>query len=198
MNKMEKFLVDNTKDIQTVCELGAGLFGNFDRYKCERRIGIELVKSYIDNMLAHPTMMTKAIHGSALDFEKLLGDEPVDAFACIDFIEHLDKDVAIDLIKRMQKRANRVFIFTPYGECHQDGVVSWAFCIPRLEMRMQKDKELAINTQTHRSTWYTSDLEELGFVVDHDTTFVTAVEPWHDVGADGGSVLWAVWNKPTQ
>lgn len=198
MGKLDEFLAHNTKDINTVCELGAGLFGNFNHFKCPNKIGIELVKSYIENKLVPDSLVTKAIHGSALEFDKLLGDTEIDAFACIDFIEHLDKPVAIDLIKRMQQKSKRIFIFTPYGACHQDGQVSWAFCIPRLTHRMQKDKALAIEAQRHKSTWYTADLEELGFVVDHDKTFITAIEPWHDVGTDGGSVIWAVWNKPKE
>lgn len=195
MDKYQRFLHENTKGIDSVCELGAGLFKNFPFYSCPTKIGIELVPSYIENIQVPLHCITRIINGNALEFEKLLGDTHVDAFACIDFIEHLDKDVALDLIERMKKRARRILIFTPGGTCHQDGRATWSFCVPGLNLRMQKDRELAIEAQRHKSTWYKEDLEALGFVVDKDDTFMGTPAPFHDIGEDGGSVLWAVWNK---
>jgi hypothetical protein len=195
MDKYALFLHNNTADIETVCEFGAGLFKNFHHYACPTRIGIELVPSYIANKVVPDSLVTRIIEGNALEFEKLLGDTHVDAFAAIDFIEHLDKDVGIDLIKRMQQKARRILIFAPHGTCHQDGEHTWAFCVPGLDGKMGKDRELAIHAQKHRSTWYADDLKALGFSVEIDPHFMGPTPPWHDIGTDGGSVMWAVWNK---
>lgn len=195
MDKYASFLHRNTADIETVCELGAGLFKNFHHYACPKRIGIELVPSYIENKVAPDHLITRIIQGNALEFEKLLGDTPVDAFAAIDFIEHLEKDVGIDLIKRMQVRSRRILIFAPHGTCHQDGAHTWAFCAPGLDIKMAKDRELAISAQKHRSTWYAADLQALGFIVELDPYFMGKPPAYHDIGTDGGSVMWAVWNK---
>lgn len=195
MDKYQRFLHENTKDIDSVCELGAGLFKNFPFYSCTTKIGIELVPSYIDNIQVPVSCITRIINGNALDFENLLEDTQVDAFACIDFVEHLDKDVAFNLIERMKNRARRILIFTPGGTCLQDGKATWAFCIPGLASKMIKDMNLAIEAQKHKSTWYKEDFEKLGFVVDEDHSFMGTPAPFHDIGDDGGSVLWAVWNK---
>lgn len=195
MDKYQRFLHENTKGIDSVCELGAGLFKNFPFYSCATKIGIELVPSYIENIQVPRNCITQIINGNALEFESLLGDTQVDAFACIDFIEHLEKDVAINLIERMKQRGRRILIFTPGGTCHQDGHATWSFCLPGLNLRMQKDRELAIEAQRHKSTWYKEDFEALGFTVDEDHTFMGTPAPFHDIGEDGGSVLWAVWNK---
>ena len=104
-DKYVVFLKENTKDINTVCELGAGVFKNFNDYQCTSKIGIELIPAYVNN---REYKNCEAIVGDANNFKTLLDGKVVDAFACIDFLEHLEKEDAIELIKKMQ-------LYTPWN-----------------------------------------------------------------------------------
>lgn len=198
MGDIVGFLSRNTQDIESVCELGAGQFANFPYYKCPIRIGIELIKTYVDNKVAGSDYITQAICGDATKFDELL-DREVDAFAIIDFLEHIEKDVAIDLIKRLQKKSRRIFIFVPHGTHNQDGTESYDFGDKNLRSKLGETGQAndAIEAQRHKSKWYVKDLEELGFVVDHDKHHHKHPSRFDKnlMGEDGGTVMWAVWNK---
>ncbi len=199
MGNMRRFVKDNTADLNSVCELGAGRFSNFPLYQCPIKIGIELIPDYINNRTVGNQFITKAILGDATKFEELL-DEDVDAFAIIDFIEHIEKDVAIDLLKRLQARSRRIFIFVPYGTHEQTGEDSFGFADKNLEniLNQSGNANAAMDAQRHKSKWYVEDLASLGFVVDHDTNHHSPKQLKIDaylLGDDGGSVMWAVWNK---
>lgn len=199
MGDIRRFLMDNTNGITSVCELGAGRFDNFAMFQCPIRIGIELIPDYMENKLVPESIITKAILGDATKFEELL-DEDVDAFAIIDFLEHLDKDVGLDLLKRLQLRSRRIFIFVPYGTHDQDGQGSFGFADNNLENKLMVsgNADSAKEAQRHKSKWYVPDLTALGFVVDHDTKHHSPKQlkmDAHIMGDDGGSVMWAVWNK---
>jgi len=193
-DKYVVFLEENTKDIDTVCELGAGVFKNFANYKCETKIGIEIVPAYVKH---RQYAQCEAIIGDALKFEEFLEDKEIDAFACIDFIEHLEKDVAIDLIKRMQAKANRIFIYTPHGTCNMDGNAGSVWSNEGAwGGKVGEDRQLAIESQRHKSTWFVDDLLQLDFAVDRDAERLARdAKPTALYGEDGGDVIWAVWNK---
>ena len=63
------FLEENTKDIDTVCELGAGVFKNFENYKCPKKIGVELIPAYVIHR-EYTAPDCEPIVGNAMDFEK--------------------------------------------------------------------------------------------------------------------------------
>lgn len=197
MNKYVDFLNNNTHDIDSVCELGAGIFTNFQFYKCNTKIGIELIKTYIDNRICSSDVV--AINGNAMKFEDLLKGVKVDSFACIDFLEHLEKEQAIDLIKRMQNYSKRIFVFIPHGTCKLEGT-GWDFGNQDLGLKLidENSKDSAIDAQTHKSTWYVSDFENLGFKVDHDVGYHglnRKKAPPEQFGTDGGTVMFCVWNR---
>ena len=200
MGNLLAFIGENTRDVNCVVELGAGIFDNFPYYKCPVRIGIELVKSYVDNRIAGPQTCTMAINGDATKFEDLLPqDLVVDVISLIDFIEHLDKDVALDLIKRAQKRCRRIIIFSPHGTHNQDGSDSYGFTngVVKTQVDEAGDTQQAIEAQRHKSKWYVKDLEDLGFKVNLDTGHHPQMI-WgmkNLIGEDGGAVMWAVWDK---
>jgi hypothetical protein len=97
-----------------------------------------------------------------------------DCILAIDFIEHLEKKVALQLIIDFQMAANKVVIFTPEGHYPQNqdaygmGADHW---------------------QTHRSEWCASDLESLGFKVEVWEGFHGSWNSHCDPNA-----LWATWN----
>lgn len=191
-DKYIEFLKGNTKDIESVCELGAGIFRNFNSYQCSIKIGIELIPSYVENKICDATI---AICGNALDFEELLKDIKVDAFAIIDFIEHIEKNVAVDLLQRLQLAAKRIFVFCPDGTCNQVGDEAWDFNQKHLTSKISKDKNNAIEAQRHKSTWCAFDFKNLGFQVEVDNDRIKGHRSYNIYGDDGGAVIWAVWNK---
>jgi hypothetical protein len=97
------------------------------------------------------------------------------AVLAIDFIEHLEKTVAIKLIGEMQRVGLKVCIFVPEGHHPQDtdayglGGDHW---------------------QTHRSEWHKEDLEALGFKVEVWEGFHALWRKDCDPNA-----LWAVWSR---
>lgn len=199
MGNLVHWLNDNTRGTNSVCELGAGTFANFPFYLTKRKIGIELIKEYLDNKQVGPDQFDLAIHGDATKFEELLppGETP-EVFVMIDFIEHLDKDVALDLIKRIQNVAKKILIFTPHGTHNQTGEESYDFGNASLRTKLDEDAKIrAIEAQRHKSKWYADDLQKLGFVVNVDSAHHPKVI-WsmkHLIGDDGGAVMWAVWNR---
>lgn len=107
------------------------------------------------------------------DFDLALG---------IDFIEHLPKATAVEVLQHMQRLACRVALFTPSGFHPQDHDLF---------------HEGADEWQTHRSGWTPRELEDLGFDVEvwrgfhEDARASYADQP--DFNPDA---LWAVWRKP--
>ena len=97
-----------------------------------------------------------------------------DVILGIDFLEHLDKPEAMDVVYYMRHRADRVALFVPEGVHPQD----------RDAYGMGDD-----HWQTHRSTWYAGDMEALGFTVEVLPSF-----HGHLPGKDPGA-LWCEWRK---
>jgi hypothetical protein len=196
MPKFLSFLSDNTKDMYSVCELGAGHFENFPHYRSRQRVGIELISSYIENRVPGDWVV---IHGNALEFDRLLATSGItpDVFTLIDFLEHVEKDAGLDLLKRLQKVARRIIIFAPHGTCNQSGEESFGFgetsCAAKIEAK--GEKEVAVEAQRHKSTWVTEDLVALGFTVDCDRNYHRVKQCAAQIGTDGGAVIFGVWNK---
>lgn len=197
MRKFLGFLADNTRDMQSVCELGAGRFENMPHYKCPRRIGIELIHSYIEARLPGNWL---ALWGNALDYDKILLsalESFPDVFALIDFLEHLDKADGIALLQRLQQTAKRIIIFAPHGTCNQSGAESFGFGDEKCAALVKERGEgaSAAEAQRHKSSWYTEDLTALGFTVDCDKNYHSVTHTEAQIGKDGGAVIFAVWNK---
>lgn len=166
--RLGHILYDYTNGYDSVCELGAGIFRLFRFYKCKTRVGIELIQSYVDGRVCDDDVV--AICGDITKFEDLLDQHNFGNFTVItliDVIEHLDKEVAIDVLKRAQKRAQRVLVFAPFGPDPQKGHEHWDFAQGlKLTRRFDEaEKSAAIEAQRHKATWWAEDLEKLGFNV---------------------------------
>lgn len=90
----------------------------------------------------------------------------------VDFVEHLAREAALDVIRHMQRATRHLCVFTPDGPHPQD----------KDPTGLDGD-----HWQTHRSAWRASDLEELGF----------HVETWPDLHLNDKpetpGALWAEW-----
>lgn len=157
------WISEGTEGKDCVVDFGAGLFSNLiGHVRSKRKVGIELFLPYIDSV-AIPSDI-RVVHGDILEFEKLLHDDEYDMALMTDVLEHLEKDVALQLVDRIMRRFNTFFLMIPEGN-H-----------PQTNDAHGLGNELL---QTHRSTWYAEDL--LGFdVVYRDARFHN--EPGKDHG----------------
>jgi hypothetical protein len=189
--RLDPTIMARTKDAKTILELGAGIFRMFYCYpSTAHKVGVELIQSYIDNRIDKECV---AIQGNALEFERLLDEagyiEPFDALLLIDFVEHLDKEPSLDLIKRTKKWAKKVFVFTPLDEHPQTGASQFGFAFPniRKDVVAKGEAPQAIEAQRHKSTWYVKDFEDLGF---HTIWVNKNYHPGRHKGA-----IWAEWSR---
>jgi len=93
----------------------------------------------------------------------------------------------------------------PFYQCSdgthdQDGTTSFGFADNNLENKLiaSGNDGAAKEAQRHKSKWYVPDLTSLGFIVDHDKNHHSKKNlelSKHLHGSDGGTVMWAVWNK---
>lgn len=202
MIDLVEWLESGTSGYNSVCELGAGLFHHFNYYKCKLKIGIELCQLYIDNRV-YTNSDCIAICGDAKKFETFLKDIEIktpDVFVLFDFIEHLEKDISIDLIKRIQKNAKKILINTPDGTNSLEGD-GWSFWDSNIEKKAtEKQKIQAIAAQTHRSVWHEKDLRDLGFNTISEYRLPVSRSNFTEAnkkqfGEDGGNTIWAIWTK---
>lgn len=177
---------EQTKNFGSICDLGAGIFRFFKFYDCPLKIGIELIQTYVDH---REYKNCYAICDDVSNFETHLNNlnlDRVGIISLIDFIEHLEKDAALDIIRRAMGRADRVIVFTPLGFDNQSGTDSYDFAKGGFQKEFcEEQKKLAIEAQRHKSGWDVEDFESLGFDV---------IVNSHYHGNNDGAI-WAQWER---
>ena len=171
---LKNWVSTNTENCTTVVELGAGFFDRleFVHPSVEHRVGIELWAPYIANAKYHHCVK---IHGDIRQYRLLLTRNHFDCALIIDVLEHLEQQDALTLIDNLQHDFRKILLMVPEGVHPQDTDVT-GFGAHEL--------------QTHRSWWYSSTLEDLGFdVVQYDN--------FHNIAGKPLGCLFAVWNSPT-
>lgn len=158
-------------DCDSVLELGCGTGDKLAATPCALRVGVDAFRPYIDMATMkwgpriHELHLAEASEFMAKELRIF------DAILMIDFLEHLDKVTAVQLLARCRLSARRkIIVFIPLGECPQDhdsyslGGDSW---------------------QTHRATWSVDDLAGEGF----------DVAQWQGYRENGGLSAFAVWSR---
>jgi len=170
-----KFRIGQKLEEEVVCgsvlELGAGIFRFFNRYTAPFKVGIELIDAYIEQRVCSPNVI--ALQGDILRFESVLQEagcpSEFDTILLIDIVEHLDKDGALDVIKRAQSRCKKVIVFTPLGFEQQHGHEHVDF--GRGIRLTAEQRTAAIAAQKHKSGWSPEDFDALGFDVLIDSSY---------------------------
>lgn len=96
-----------------------------------------------------------------------------DAILMADVLEHIQKDAAIELIRKAQATGARVVVFLP------------------LENRLQNERDgvdMSIPSEAHVSLWTEDDFRDLGFTTERLVGF-------HKEKGEEWDALWAVWEK---
>lgn len=179
LNTLHDRLIEEIPRGSSVLDVGAGL-AKYHPILMDRGCNLTLIdahKPYLDERVSRwpqiETIEGDVTHAALWDL--VIDKRRWDVALAIDFIEHLERDHAQDVIDDMRDLAPKVILFVPEGNHPQDtdhygmGGDHW---------------------QTHRSVWYDKDLEDLGFEVERWVDF-HRWNPRSDPGA-----LWATWRKP--
>lgn len=144
---LENWIDENTINSDTVIELGAGFFVRLAsvNHSVKNRIGIEIYKPYIDNATYHNCVK---IEGDILKYKELLTDYNKDTALIVDVLEHFDMDTGYKLINDLKSDFNKILLMLPVGKYVQEKDVTG---------------HGGHEYQKHRSYWYESDIEKLGF-----------------------------------
>lgn len=174
------WILEQTKGFGSVVEFGC-MFG--DRLEQVHpdvlvRVGIEAHEPYVSykrtTSRARPGRII--VHGDMREFEDLVPPGYREVALFVDSLEHLTREDAFDLMGRVMAAFRKVVLFIPKGEHPQTADA----------LKMGAD-----DYQTHRSTWYESDLYELGF------DDVTTDDYFYAGEGKAGSLsaMFAVWNR---
>jgi SAM-dependent methyltransferase len=164
-------LLAATADCESVLELGCGVGNRLAVCRCAARVGVDAHLPYLEMAKRRwGGRIRRYIHSEALDYVTRTG-LVYDAILMIDFLEHLEKTAALQLLERCRVVASRrIVLYGPEGECPQDvdvydlGGERW---------------------QTHRSVWTLAELEALGF----------DIARWENYHGEGKHVLFGIRNQ---
>ncbi|MHC4475127.1 MAG: methyltransferase domain-containing protein [Planctomycetota bacterium] len=156
-----QFLVRNVVDrAESVLEVGCGLGAYLERYTNagQRVVGVEPYLPYLEES-SKRVPWAEFQHMDALTYFAQ-SQEKFDCVLLIDVVEHLEKDQAVRMVQEAIKHCKKiVFCQTPFGRHVQDHD-PWGM-----------DGHY---WQTHKSTWDSSNLRELGF------SFYTVWKDWYE------------------
>lgn len=151
---LNNWIRTQTSGSDTVVELGAMFFEKLKHVSpdVKTKIGIEIWEPYIISEVDHfgvPVIKDCIkIHGSVLDYKILLNGHNLDTAMIIDVLEHFDKDVAIEWIKKLKTDFKKIILMVPAGSFPQE---------------IDHSGFGAHEFQKHRSSWYKEDIEKLEF-----------------------------------
>lgn len=92
-----------------------------------------------------------------LDLKNIIRDKSFDSVALFDFLEHLEKDDALELLKVLEKKVKKqIIMFVPI----QKPILNI-----NIVKKLQAERKLKNLTMgNHLSTWTPEELSELGFI----------------------------------
>lgn len=148
MNQLSNFISQTTANRFAVVEFGSMFFNRLSivHPTVLHKIGIEIWEPYIK---ASKFKQCTMILGDMTKFEELVDPKFYDCAMFIDTIEHIEKEVGLDLIDRVQRKFNKIIMMCPSGEHIQEN---------------DPTGYGAHESQTHKSTWFLSEFQKLGFV----------------------------------
>ena len=163
---------DNTKNTKCVVEFGSMFFDKLSHCSSQKKIGIEIWEPYIQSAKYHECVK---INGDFTKFEDFIAPEDMDCAMFIDTLEHIERENAFELMSRVMKNFNKVILMIPEG---------------KYTLEQDVTGHGAHVYQTHRSTWYESDIRQLGF---HNIE----IDKYFHLGSgfENTGCIFAVWTK---
>lgn len=182
---LRNWIKEKTNASTTVVELGAMFFEKLKHVSptVKTKIGIEIWEPYIHSKVDHfgvPVIEDCIkIHGDVLEYKELLSGYDLDTAMIVDVLEHFEKEVAFDWIANLKRDFKKIILMVPAGVFPQE---------------VDHSGFGADEYQTHRSSWFETDVEKLGFdeVVLDDSYFSNP----ELVGNNMDTGCWfCIWNK---
>ncbi len=149
------YVAEATKNGESLLSLCCGIGLELSNLNTDDVTAVDIAPQYIEQVHIRCPQATLVVSDS-LEFLKDQPDSFYDVISIIDGIEHMDKQVGLELIKQMKRVAKReVLLFTPEGKA-EDGYL-------KNEPHNAWGIEGADEHQTHKSGWTKDELVRLGF-----------------------------------
>lgn len=140
---------EQMKHCDSVIEFGAGHFEMIGALNCPTRLGVEIHPPYIERRICDKDVIP--ICADATIVAKQLPENSFEGVLMVDFIEHLEKSTALNMLADIERIATKaILVHCPAGQHPQSEDV----------FGLGGDEY-----QTHRSQWEAEDFESRGYVV---------------------------------
>lgn len=162
--------------IEFGCGLGRNLIALGETSCKENRVGVDAYRNYLIRVPPFHLSGISLIEADALTAAGWMKAESFDLVLMADFIEHLERPAAEQMIAEAKRIARRrIVAFVPEGEHPQTADATG----------LHGD-----HWQTHRSTWGIEDLQRLGFDVAHWPQFHAK-----EGGGKSPGAMFAIWES---
>lgn len=135
-------------DSRTVLDIGCGVGETLKDFSCPIKIGVDAHRPYLEN--AKDGEQFIKLNFMAERLSELFLPKSLDSVTLIDVIEHLEKGVALDVLRQVEEiAAKKVIVFTPRGFFQQLDVDHYGLG--------------GESYQRHRSGWEVEDFQNRGY-----------------------------------
>lgn len=163
-----------TRRFPTVLDVGCGPMRTLSTFENRVRVGVDAHRPYLERRDRDPSLVP--LHLDARRLDEVFVPRSFSLVVMLDFVEHLEKDVAFGVMESAETIASRrCVVFTPRGWFPQEEYDAW---------------NLGAETfQKHRSAWEPSEFAERDYAV-------VVVEALHGPGNDAFERSFGAESKP--
>lgn len=118
MNWVGELVQEHVKETDTVLDLGCGNMGAIGGVKCKTLVGVDAWYPYVNSLKRYAVVLCMNVNRSTINY---FVNKSFDFVTLLDFVEHLEKEEAFEIIKHAERIARKkVIILTPKGYLEQE------------------------------------------------------------------------------